>query len=39
MLEVIAPMPIKETMGVKNGDEISIRVHISTDNNYSKIKN
>jgi riboflavin kinase, archaea type len=39
MLEVIAPMPIKEKMGVKNGDEISIRVHISTDNNYSKIKN
>ena len=28
MLEVIAPVCIKETMGIKNGDQISIRAHI-----------
>ena len=40
MLEVIAPVAIKGKMGIKNGDEISIRVHIiSADNNYQKIKN
>jgi riboflavin kinase, archaea type len=36
MLEVIAPMSLKNTIGIKNGDEISIRIHVS--NNYTKNK-
>jgi riboflavin kinase, archaea type len=36
MLEVIAPVSIKETTGIKNGDKISIKIHIN--NNYSKNK-
>src|SRR6187200_2037398 len=36
MLEVIAPISIKETIGIKNGDEISLKIHI---NNNSCLKN
>lgn len=36
MLEVIAPMSLKEAMGIKNGDEITIKIYIN--NNYSKNK-
>jgi riboflavin kinase len=36
MLEVIAPISIKETMGIKNGDEISLKILIN--NNCSKNK-
>jgi riboflavin kinase, archaea type len=36
MLEVIAPMSLKETMGIKNGDEVTVKIHIN--NNYSKNK-
>jgi riboflavin kinase, archaea type len=35
-LEVIAPRSLKNTIGIKNGDEISIRIHVS--NNYTKNK-
>ena len=35
MLEVIAPISLKQTMGIKNGDEISVRIHV---NNNSSLK-
>ena len=31
MLEVIAPVSLKETMGIKNGDEISVRIHVNSN--------
>jgi len=34
MLEVIAPISFKETMGIKNGDEINVRIHVKS--NYEK---
>src|SRR5919202_2390307 len=32
MLEVIAPFSLKQTMHIKNGDEISVRVHVNNNN-------
>ena len=36
MLEVIAPMSIKKAAGIKNGDEVRIKIHIN--NHYSENK-
>ena len=33
MLEVIAPVSVKQTMGIKNGDEIRIRIHLNNNDN------
>ena len=33
MLEVIAPVSIKDTTGMKNGDKVTVKVHIQSNNN------
>ncbi len=37
MLEVIAPISLKQTMGIKNGDEISVRIHVNNNNSLKVI--